>query len=153
MKRVALVLPLVLVAACGGGSSGSSKSDYLAKAEAICKDANAQVKKLTLPSDPAGFQRLVEKTLSIAESTTSKLKKLDPPSADKDEIKKKVITPLENQLAEARPYLDEVRKAVAKNDQNALGRLLQNPPREHKADLDFMKTYGFKECVTTAKTD
>ena len=154
MKRVAIVLPFVLVAACGGGSSsGSSKSDYVAKAEAICKDTNAKTKAFTLPSDPAGFQKLVEKSIALAESTLDALKKLDPPSGDKHDIQNKVITPLEDQLAQGKAYLKEVRTAVAKKDQNAIGRLLQNPPRQHKADLDFMKSYGFKECVDTAKTD
>lgn len=155
MKRVALVLPLVLVAACGGGSSsgGSSKSDYVSKAEAICKDANAETKKLTLPSDPDGFLRLVERSIDIATSTTSKLKALDPPAEDKGEITKKVIAPLEDQLKKGQAYLDQVRTAVTNKDQNAIGRLLANPPRQHEADLGFMKSYGFKECVTTAKTD
>lgn len=153
MRRVAcLVLPLLLVVACGGGSN-LSKADYLSKAEKICKDANDAFKALPSPKDPASFQSLVDKTVEIADKAAQDLKALDPPAADKEDIDKKVIEPLEDQVAEGKKFRDDVRKAVANKDQAALGRLLQNPPSGKEADLDWMTSYGYKDCVDAARTD
>ncbi|HUR51832.1 MAG TPA: hypothetical protein VMZ11_06900 [Mycobacteriales bacterium] len=153
MRPLTLVLPVLLLAACGGGGSGLAKSDYVAKAEAVCKDANTQANALSPPSTPAGFQDLVEKTVRIFETATDKLEALDPPKDDKAELQKKVIEPLDKQVVEAKKFLADVKAAVKKNDQKELGRLLQNPPTQAKADLDWMRSYGFKECVEAAKTD
>jgi len=149
MRRVALLVPVVLVAACGGGSS-LSKSDYVAKAEAICKDANDKFKALPRPSDPKGFETYVNDTLQIADDATKELKDLDPPSADKKDLETKVLEPLSSQITEGRKFLDKVKKAVASNDQAELGKLLSNPPQGKDADLDWMKSYGFKSCVDAA---
>jgi hypothetical protein len=153
MRRLSLlVLPVLLLAACGGGSS-LSKSEYVAQAEAICKDTNKQIDALSTPTDPASFQKLIEDSIKIADSATSRIKALDPPSDDKADLQKKVIEPLESQVKEARSYLAKVKEAVAKKDQPALGKLLTNPPTGNEADLDWMRSYGFKECVDAAKTD
>jgi hypothetical protein len=149
MRRVALLVPVLLVASCGGGSS-LSKSDYVSKAETICKDANDKFKALARPSDPKGFETFVQDTLKIADAATKDLKDLDPPAADKEELQTKVLEPLESQVTEGRKFLDQVKKAVSTNDQAALGRLLSNPPEGKKADLQWMKSYGFKACVDAA---
>jgi hypothetical protein len=153
MRGVALLVPVLLgplvLVACGGGSS-LSKSDYVSKAEAICKDANDKFKALARPSDPKSFESFVDGTIQIADDATKELKGLDPPSADKKELEAKVIEPLESQITEGRKFLDKVKKAVAANDQTALGKLLSNPPEGKKADLDWMRSYGFKDCVDAA---
>jgi hypothetical protein len=46
----------------------------------------------------------------------------------------------------------KVKEAVAKKDDTALGRLITNPPTGSKADLDWMRSYGFKQCVDAADT-
>jgi hypothetical protein len=156
MRRVALVVPVLLVAGalvggCGGGSS-LSKSDYVAKAEAVCKDANDKFKALARPSDAASFQSFVEDTLQIAQDATKKLKDLDAPSKDAADIDSKVLEPLEDQLTQGKAYLEKVKKAVKANDQTELGKLLTNPPEGKKADTTWMKSYGFKACVEAAST-
>lgn len=154
---VPLLLLPVLLAGCGGSaksstSSGLSKAAYVSKAEAVCTRINTEIKKLAPPTTPKALQAFVEESLQIAEVGTGEIKALDPPSADRAAIKTKVLDPLDGQLAEGRVFLEKVKTAVAKNDQAALGQLITHPPTGSKADLNWMRAYGFSECVTAADT-
>jgi len=155
--RVALLLLPLLLPGCSGSSkdqvaSGLSRADYVSKAEAICTRINKEVDKLAAPTTPQALQAFVEKGLELAETGTGELKALDPPEADRADLKAKVLDPLDGQLAEGRVFLEKVRTAVAKNDQAALGQLITHPPTGSKADLAWMRSYGFKECVDAADT-
>lgn len=157
MKRLAIVVPLVplvLLSACGGSDkpSGLAKADYIAKAEAICTRANTEIKALTTPTSVAAVAAYVEESLQIAEVATGEIKKLEPPAADKAEIKAKVLDPLDGQVVDGKEFLVKVKAAVAKNDQAALGQLIANPPIDSKADLAWMRSYGFTSCVEAADT-
>lgn len=156
MKRLALVLPLVLLAACGGSkdhtASGQSKASYVSKAEAVCAKANADVKAEAFPTSPQGLPAYVQKLLDIADAATTQIKALEPPAADGGDLQAKVLTPLAGQVAEGRVYLAKIKKAVAANDQKTLGALIASPPSGSKADLDWMRSYGFKACVDAADT-
>ena len=156
--RVALLLLPLLLSGCGGSdkdqaSSGLSRAEYVTKAEAICTRINKEVDKLTAPSTPQALQEFVEKSLQLAESGTQELKALDPPASDRTDLKTKVLDPLDGQLAAGRTFLEQVRTAVAKNDQAALGQLITHPPTGSKADLNWMRSYGFRECVDAADTE
>ena len=153
MRPALIALPLVLVAACGGSSdNGLSKSDYLNKAEAICAKANTTIDKTPTPSSAAALPSYVKRVVDVADKATSDLEALDPPKDDKDALKKKVLTPLRSQVTEGKAYLAKVEAAVKKNDQAALGKLISNPPTGAEADLAWMRSYGFKQCVTAADT-
>jgi len=156
MKRIALAaLPLLLVTACGGGDddAGTSKADYLARAEALCKRANADVDALAFPTTPAGFPVYIGKIVTLAEGVRDQLKALEAPEDDRAELKSKVFDPLDAQIPEGRAYQKAVADAVAANDQKKLGQLIGNPPTQTKADLGWMRSYGFKECVEVLETD
>ena len=155
---VALLLVPLLLSGCGGSSkdkasSGLSRSEYVTKAEAICTRINTEVDKLTAPSTPQALQEFVEKSLQLAETGTDELKALEPPAADRADLKAKVLDPLDGQLAAGRAFLEQVKTAVAKNDQAALGQLITHPPTGSKADLNWMRSYGFRECVDAADTE
>lgn len=156
MKRLALVLPLLLpialLAGCGG-SSGLSKADYVSKAEALCKKANADVKALPFPQSTAGISDYAAKIVSIADQTTKDLVALEAPDADKADLQKKVLEPLQQQVEDGKEYAAKIKAAVESKDQKQLTELVGKPPTSTEADLDFMRSYGFKECVESAKTD
>lgn len=154
MKRV--VAAVLLVTACGGGGSGGSseKKAYLDKAEAICERANDQLEeaKKSQPTSSAAVSGYVKKLVDIAGSNLDGLAELQPPADDRSDIDGKVLQPLRTQLEAARAYQGEVDAAVAAKDNATLLRLVQNPPTQTKADLAFMKEYGFDACVTAADT-
>jgi hypothetical protein len=148
-----LLVPVLLVAACGGGASSLSKTAYLAKAEAICTKANADVKAVTSPTTAAAVLGYIGQLIDIADKATKDLDALEPPSADKADLEKKVLTPLHKQLSEGKDFQKKIKAAVDAHDQTALGQLLANPPTQTQADLAFMTSYGFKACVESAKTN
>src|SRR3954471_2983074 len=157
MKR-ALVL-ILLVAACGGSSgagrgSGDPKADYLAKAEAICAKANTQIDaaKKNTPSGTDGVPAYVHKLLDLAKQTLDDLTVLSPPSGDAAEVKAKLLDPLTQQYADGQTFAGKVDEAAAKNDTATLTQLVFNPPTKTRADIAWMKSYGFKACVTAADT-
>lgn len=157
MKRLAAVLPLALLVSCAGSdkdliAAGLTKAEYVAKAEAICTRANAAVKAETFPTSPQALPAYVENLLQIAEQATKEVVALEPPAADKADLQAKVLTPLQGQITEGRAYLAKIKVAVSTNDQAELGRLIASPPASSKADLDWMRGYGFKACVESADT-
>lgn len=154
MKRLALLVPVVLLAGCAGSSpsGGASKADYLKKAEAICAKANADQKALPKPTAVDTLSPYVAKVVAIADEATAALKALTVPAADSKALEDKVFRPLETQLATARDYSTKVTAASAAKDQAALMKLLGDPPTKPLVDLRWMKSYGFKVCVDLADT-
>jgi cytochrome c556 len=154
--RRALVL-LLLVAACGGSSSGSSsggKAAYLKQAEAICATANADTAaaKKNLPTDIAAVPAYVHKLVDVARKDVTDLSALTPPKGDAADISAKVLQPLKAQLADADAFAAKVDAAAAAKNNQKLTDLILHPPTQTKADVAWMKTYGFKACVTAADT-
>jgi hypothetical protein len=155
MKR-ALVL-LLLVAACGGSSGGSGsnpKASYLSKAEAICANANTEIAaaKRNTPAGIAQVPPYVHKLLDLAKQTLDDLSLLSPPSDDAVSLKAKLFDPLAQQYADAQAFSAKVDAAAAKNDSATLTQLVFNPPTKTRVDIAWMKSYGFKECVTATDT-
>jgi hypothetical protein len=154
MKR-ALVLVL-LVAACGGGSpgNGNAKTDYLKKAEAVCAKANTEIDaaKKNTPTGTDGVPAYVHKLLDLAKQTLDDLSSLSPPSADAADVKAKLIDPLTQQYTDGQTFAGKVDQAAAKNDTATLTQLVFNPPTKTRVDVAWMKSYGFKACVTAADT-
>lgn len=147
---------LLLTACSGGGSSlqsgGPSKADYLKSAEKVCAAANTEQDALTTPTSAAELAPYVAKVVDIATRATKQLEALEQPTADKADLKAKVFDPLDSQLEVAHQYSKDVDAATAKKDNLALIKLFSNPPTQAKADLEWMKDYGFDECVDAADT-
>jgi hypothetical protein len=155
MKR-ALVL-LLLVAACGGSSGGngaSGKASYITKAEAICASANADLAKAKkeTPTAVAAVPAYAHRLVDIASKNVSALSALTPPSDDATQIKAKMLDPLAQQVSEGNAYVAQIDAAAHANDSAKLTQLVFNPPTKTRVDLPWMKSYGFKECVTAADT-
>ena len=155
MKRI---LVLLLVTACGGGagspvtSDGVTKADYLKAAEKVCAAANDEQDALKTPTEGKELAAYVAKVVDIATRATDQLKALEAPKADQAELKARVFDKLDDQLTTAHQYSKDVDAATAKNDNLALIKLFSNPPTQTKADLAWMKDYGFDECVDAADT-
>ena len=153
MNRLAASLPLlVLLAACGGGG-GAKKSDYVSKAESICSKANDEQDKLTEPAAIGDVVPYIQQIVDIAEKATKDLVALEEPKDDKADLEKKFLDPLAKQIDEGKEFKDQVAKAVDDKDSATLQQLISDPPTQTEADLTWMKSYGFKDCVTAADTD
>ena len=152
VTRTALVLPLLLLAtACGGGGDGG-KAAYVADAEAVCKKANVAQAATTLPAAPAAIPAYVRRVVTIADEASTGLTALTPPKADAAELEEKFLGPLREQVGLGEAYATKVEQTAAKGDQTAVLALLGSAPLETRADLAFLESYGFVECVKAADT-
>ncbi|MCU1600381.1 MAG: hypothetical protein JWO22_1090 [Frankiales bacterium] len=155
VKHALIVLPVLLVAACSGGSSaqpGSGRSAFIAKAEVICAKANKAKDGLKKPLSTTDLATYVHSLVMVADESTTALLELTPPADDKKDLEAQVLEPLSKQLVKARAFDAAIAKAVKANDQVTIVNLLKDPPTKTTANLDYMRKYGFKECVTAADT-
>ena len=151
--RRALVLPLVVVmAGCGGSTGSGSKQAYLAKAEAICAKAIAERDAVPAPAKAADFQPYVHSLVDLASRTAPMVGALTPPKADAAALQAKVLGPLQEQLRDGQAYAAKVDAATASHNALALLSLAGNPPKTTRADLSYMRGYGFKACAKAADT-
>ncbi len=152
MRRALLVLPaLLLVPACSGGDA-EAKAAYLERAEAVCAKANAAQTALTTPSAADAIPTYVRSVVTVAGDASADLDALEAPEGDRAEIEEKFLAPLREQVALGRTYADEVEATSKKGDTAGVLRLLGSAPLQTKADLEFLKSYGFKACVDAADT-
>jgi hypothetical protein len=152
----ALVLPMLLATACGGGSgtasAGVSKKAFLAQAESICAKANVEKKALKPVSGATDFSRFVTELVALADRATTALAAVPEPTADKADLTKHVLAPLQKQLTEAHTYSAAVKKASDAHDLTKMASLAASAPTKPQADLTWMRGYGFKQCVDVADT-
>jgi hypothetical protein len=160
VKQTLLVLPLVLVAACGGGEAKARGSDeaaakaaYLKKTEPICAAANAAKKALVAPTGVNDLVPYAKKVVDLSEKVTAEVAAVTPPEADKKDIQAKVVGPLQAEVAGGRDFIKKLEAAKAAGDLTAISNLLADPPTKTRAELTFMKDYGFVDCVVAADTD
>lgn len=152
MRAAVAVVPLLLVAACGHAPQGPSRKDFVARAEKVCGDANTQFGALAAPTSAPGVLTYVERLVQVADGATQRLEQLPAPHADAAAVRAKMMVPLRSQVTEGRAFTTQVRTAVQRRDQAALAKLVAHPPTPTKADLAWMRAYGFRQCVTMADT-
>lgn len=142
---------VLLAGGCGGGG-GPSKSEYVAKADAICQSAQAQVAPLiqsltaAVSGSPSAARlrraaTIVGELSTIGTAYLSQLRALEQPGDDKTAIAH-FLTPTSRvvgMLAEARTALG--RGAAV----GALGVLQKAQPLDAEAGA-AARSYGFKRC-------
>ncbi len=143
---------LIALTACGG--SGLSKADYVSQATTICKQLTGDLQKIEPPTSPEKVNEFFDKSLSVFADGVDKLKKLDPPSADADKIKKALTDPLGERLSALKDAQPKIKKAVESNDPTAAFKDLKDPIAEAgpKAEVDktFLSGYGLNDCAAAA---
>lgn len=154
MTRRLLLLPvLVLAAACSGGSDDAdAKAAYLADAEAVCAKAVEAQKAAGTPNAPAAIPAFVRQVVTIASDASAELNALEPPEADAAELEEKFLGPLRQQVTEGQAFAKKVEDTAKGGDTSKVLALLGEAPLQAKADLEWMKSYGFTACVDAADT-
>ena len=129
---------LVLVAACGGGLS---KSQLVAKGDAICKRINTRMAKEPDPKTTADLQRLAKRTVELSDPAIDDMEELEPPSDLEDDFKKLVAS-----LKRQRDLTKKIGDAAGKGDTaevQELGAQAQKAQDEYRR---LTGKIGFKEC-------
>lgn len=146
--RTLLLLPLLLLPACGG-SDGLPKDEFVAKAEAVCAKTNAALEDEKEPESPQEIEPYFSRQLKTAKDATEELEQLAADQPDEDQIRTIFLTPLRGQVEELETYLPRIAEAVEQGEQG-LSELEE--PDLPKADEAAMKEYGFDACLEVAQT-
>ncbi|HVM26967.1 MAG TPA: hypothetical protein VM433_04750 [Mycobacteriales bacterium] len=154
MRSLLLTLPLLLVLpACAGGDGEPTLEErreaYVEQAEEVCVQSNQQVQELGTPGSVAEVPAAADRAVEIVRTTVDQITALDPPEEDRPELTERVLDPLRDDVGVAEAYAEEVKAAAAAGDGATLLRLVQERPQT-SADLDFMREYGFDQCVRAA---
>ncbi len=148
MKRALLLLPLLLLPACGGGDDTDGedpKAAYVADATEVCEGAVEDFEALETPTTPEGFSPYADALVGILEEAHHELASLTPPEADQARLEEKVVNPLEKLVAEGKTYAASVKAAGA--DQAKLLALLSERPTGKTIDVGYLRSYGLSSCA------
>jgi hypothetical protein len=146
---LALVVSCLLAAACGsdgdangnGESERLTKEEYIAQADAICKEANDRIEALSEPQSAEELAELGEQVVAIGEEQLGRLRELRPPLADESTING-AYELLEQQLAVANDLVDAARDGDVDRVQELLA---QGNQLNEQADR-IADDYGLQEC-------
>lgn len=141
----ALVAAALGAAACGGGGGGEgerlTKAEYIAQADAICKDVNDRLDALGAAESIEEFAELAASAVEIQEDGLADLKELKPPEEDQATIDE-ALALLDQQLA----LSQQIQEAAAAGDEAKVEELIaQIEPIDSEAD-QLAVEYGLTEC-------
>lgn len=139
---LALAAVTVAVSACGGdGGERLSEADWIAQADAVCAEAQAELDALPEPTTPAELTELAEEAVTIAEEQLSRLRELRPPEAAEDDY-----TEMLDLTARQIELTGEIAEAAAARDQARVEELIeQGEEVDDEADA-LAAEYGFQVC-------
>jgi hypothetical protein len=153
MRRLTWVLvPLLALAACTGGTTASSKSppasgstskaDYQSKANAVCATMNAKGNSLQDPgTDQAKLKQVVDQAIPITSDGLAQLKQLPLPKGDEATIQS-FYAKLDKLIADLR---DES-AALQANDLPKASQIATVFKTDSTAANDAANAYGLTVC-------
>ncbi len=140
----AIAAAAVAVAGCSGGGGGDdrlSKDEFIAQADAICKEAN---EKLDALGEPASFEEvasLAGDAIAIQEDAIAQLRALEPPAEDEATLNEAYAL-LDRQVEVGR----QIQEAAAAGDAAKIEELVAEiEPIDEEAD-QIAADYGLEEC-------
>jgi len=146
---------IMALVACG--DSGPTREEYIAKADAFCKERNAEAKKRNAKlqqiateaqSEDEFFEKAtpeLEDGLEWTRDGQQEFKDIEPPEADKETIDK-FVAATDDELA----VLEKVVEAAKARDIERFADLANEQQNiDGRAD-EIAKDFGFKECGSGA---
>jgi hypothetical protein len=148
MRRTLIVLAVVpMLAACGGdGGNRLSKTDYAARANAICARFNRQVTSFGGATTMHDLAQLSARTLPALDTATRRLRKLRPPK-DEDAAARRWLSSMEQLHADVARIRD---RAVA-NDLRGVQRLIPGATRDNRLSDRLANGLGATTCAQTQR--
>ena len=144
---LAVVVACLLAAACGsdddadGDGARLMKTAFIAKADAICQEANDRIDAIPEPQTTEELAQLGRQVLDIAREQLARLQALRPPGVDEETIDE-AYDVIEEQLGVA----EELVAAAEEGDLQGLQELLEQGERLDARGDRIARDYGLKEC-------
>jgi hypothetical protein len=132
---VLIIMPL---AGCGGGLS---KSELVAKGDAICKRVNDQVAKEPEPKTAKDLQALADKTVEISNPAIDDMEALEPPSELETDFDAFVAS-----LKKQRDLTKQIGDAAGAGDTAEIQKLGADAQKAQDEYRRLSDKIGFKEC-------
>lgn len=148
MRRVALLFALVLaivVAGCGGGGGGGdrlSKDEYVAQADAICKEVEQKGDAIEEPTSLEDVGRFVDEALPVFDDGLDRLRELRPPAELQDAVDDWLATG-----NETRDLLEELKDVAGDGDAAKVQELGGKGEDLDKKSDDLARQIGLEECA------
>lgn len=148
MRRLALLFALVLaivVAGCGGGGGGGdrlSKDEYVAQADAICKEVEQKGDAIEEPTSLEDVGRFVDEALPVFDDGLDRLRELRPPAELQDAVDDWLATG-----NETRDLLEELKDAAGDGDAAKVQELGGKGEDLDKKSDDLARQIGLEECA------
>ena len=134
---VALLVP-ALVAGCGGGLS---KSELVAKGDAICARVNKQIAKEPDPKTAADLERLAQRTVEISGPAIKDMEALEPPGELEGDFDKFVAS-----LNRQRDFTRQIGEAAGDGDTAKVQRVGADAQKAQAEYNRVSAKIGFKQC-------
>jgi hypothetical protein len=143
----ALALMAVAVAGCGGGGGELSKTEFVAKADEICKQAHDQFAKdqpASPPSSSSEAADLQKKLIDISEAELSEIRDLNAPSDVQPQLDR-YLAAREQGIA----LLKKGLSAAEHNDAFGYAQAKQQVTATQRHRTELARAVGFKECSSS----
>jgi hypothetical protein len=134
----------VALAGCGGGDGGGdrlSRDEFVAQADAICKDYEARLDELGAPQTQEELAEFADKSVPIAQEGQEKLAELNPPEDLQDEYDDWL-----EQGDKAVDIVQRLERAAADGDQQEIQEIAQEAEAADQRSQELAATLGFSEC-------
>jgi len=136
------MLAFALAAGCGGGGSKPlTRTEYAAKADAICGKYTQQTKALAHPSNLKDLADVAGKTLPILDNALSDLHKLKPP-ADEQATVNQWLAQVENLKGD----LKEIRDKAKSNDLQGVQAVVPKATQHNQQSNQLATQLGMSVC-------
>lgn len=147
MRRALLLVPVLLLSACGGDDS-DPRAEFLAAADTICAEAKADFDATTRPTDPDALDDYVDGIVRVLEQAQTDLAALTLPPDDAVDLRSELLDPLAADVKAAQEFAAKVRAADG-NGAKLLPLLGQRP--KTTVDVAYARSFGLGSCADAAE--
>jgi hypothetical protein len=142
-----LVATAVALAGCGGSGDngeeeGLSKAEWIAKADALCKQSFADAERVPQPQSTDQFDEYLAEMLALSRRFDPKFEALEAPEGDEDTVQNLVRLNEEGTL-----LLRNLLEAVRARDVAKVERIVSQGTANAREFAAAARAYGAKECA------
>jgi hypothetical protein len=142
MRWLVIVLAVVLLAACSGGSGRLSREEYSKQADAICTKYNAKLKALARPTSINALPAYVDQALPLARKGDDELRALKPPK-DEEQTAKEWLDQNDSVVGS----MERLRDAATKGDRTGIQTALNEATSANRTANGLARRLGLTVCA------